>query len=62
VKVTQELTKARVAQLVKQGLTREWVEKQYIQYQKKSLQPGAAEVNTQLLPRLELMKKLLELF
>ena len=62
VRVTRELTAGRVAELVKQGVTREWVEKQLALYSK-SLASGNKKLeNTQLLPRIELMEKVLKLW
>ena len=60
VRVTRDLTASRVTQLAQQGVTREWVEKQLRMYQGKLEGGGRALENTQLLPRIELMKKLLE--
>jgi RHS repeat-associated protein len=60
IRVTRELTQSRVAELVRQGVTREWVQKQLTAYQQ-ALEAGGKKLdNTQLLPRIELMKKLLE--
>jgi RHS repeat-associated protein len=62
VRVTRELTAARVAELVKQGVSREWVEKQLAFY-RASLESGSRKLeNNQLLPRIELMEKLLKLW
>jgi hypothetical protein len=58
--LTRELTPARVAAIAKQGVTRDWVQEQLQLYQKAFESGGAKHNNAQLLPRIELMKKLLE--
>jgi RHS repeat-associated protein len=58
-RATRELTASQVVDLVKQGVTREWVEKQLVLY-RKSLETGNRKLeNRQLLPRIEFMEKLL---
>ncbi|MEO8682348.1 MAG: RHS repeat-associated core domain-containing protein, partial [Vicinamibacterales bacterium] len=60
VRTTRELTAGRVLELAQQGVTRDWVEKQLGLYQK-ALEAGGSKLeNNQLLPRIELMKTLLE--
>jgi RHS repeat-associated protein len=62
VNVTRQLTQQRVAQLAQQGLTRQWVEQQLSFYTRALGQGGGKLNNAQLLPRKQLMEKLLELW
>ena len=64
---TRGLTSDGVREMAKQGLTREWVEKQLSLY-RKALEKGGDKLrndklrNEQLLPRRELMERILELW
>jgi len=68
--VTEKLTSEQVQLWAKQGLTKEWVQKQLASYTnaiqkglEKAGQAGANPLNNkQLLPRKELMEKILELW
>jgi hypothetical protein len=59
---TQGLTTQAIRQMITRGLTRQWVEAQLAQYESAIARGGAKLVNRQLLPRLALMRKLLELW
>jgi len=64
--VTEKLTSEQVQLWAKQGLTKEWVQKQLASYTN-AIQKGLAKqalilTNKQLLPRKELMEKILELW
>jgi hypothetical protein len=60
--VTASLTATRVASMVARGLSKEWVQDQLIKYTA-SIAAGAAKLqNTQLVPRKELMEKILSLW
>ena len=59
-RVSQELTRGRVADLARAGLERGWVETQLRLYELAKLDPKKLAGNTQLLPRLELMKTILK--
>jgi hypothetical protein len=48
--------------MAKQGLPREWVEKQLSHYRKSFREGGGKLRNEQLLPRKELMERILELW
>ena|GEM_PF-1894856 len=63
VNVLFNLTKKKVSEFAKKGLTKEWVEKQLASYTK-SIQAGGAKLNknVQLLPRRDLMQKILNLW
>jgi hypothetical protein len=60
--VTQSLTTQAIRQMIARGLTREWVQAQLAQYESAIARGGAKLLNQQLLPRLALMKKLLDLW
>lgn len=60
--VTQSLTTQAIRQMIARGLTREWVAAQLVQYEAAVARGGAKLVNQQLLPRLALMRRLLELW
>ncbi|HEV1994128.1 MAG TPA: hypothetical protein VGR03_07350 [Candidatus Acidoferrum sp.] len=60
--VTQGLTTEAIEGMIEEGLTREWVESQLEMYEKAAENAIKAARNTQLMPRLELMQKLLELW
>lgn len=60
--VTESLTPQRVQQMAGEGLTKQWVEKQLAMYEQMAAQGGKKLANKQLLPRLELMRKLLRLW
>lgn len=62
VDVTKNLTKAQIRKWEKQGLTKVWVEGQLTKYTA-SLAKGADKLkNSHLIPRKELMEKILELW
>jgi hypothetical protein len=59
---TRALTTEAIKGMIKRGLTRTWVTEQLAAYER-AVATGAAKLkNVQLLPRLELMKRLLELW
>jgi hypothetical protein len=60
--VTENLTEAIVKDLATKGLTRDWVTGQLTQYQSAIAKAGVKLVNQQLLPRAELMAKILALW
>jgi hypothetical protein len=60
--VTQGLTTQAIRQMIARGLTREWVAAQLAQYEAAVARGGAKLLNQQLLPRLALMRRLLELW
>ena len=60
--VTRSLTTEAIEGMIKRGLTREWVADQLAMYERAVATGGAKLKNAQLLPRLELMKRLLELW
>jgi hypothetical protein len=57
---TTQISETTVSAMVQQGLTREWVAGQLTAYEKAFQRGGAALKNTQLQPRTELMKIILE--
>jgi hypothetical protein len=59
---TRGLTSDGVREMAKQGLPREWVEKQLSHYRKSFREGGGKLRNEQLLPRKELMERILELW
>jgi hypothetical protein len=60
---TQNLTEETIKQFAAKGVTREWVASQLAQYQKFIAQGGVKVAkNVQLLPRAELMAKILSLW
>jgi hypothetical protein len=59
---TQRLTTQLIRQMITRGLTRQWVESQLALYEKAVATAGKKLVNKQLLLRLALMKRLLELW
>jgi hypothetical protein len=62
ISVTQNLTKSQVESWAGQGLTKSWVEKQLASYTK-ALEAGGDKLkNVQLLPRKQLMEKILSLW
>lgn len=60
--VIASLTRTKVAQMVARGLSKEWVKQQLARYLKDIAEGGKKLDNTQLLPRKELMEKILELW
>jgi len=54
-----QMTQETVEQMIKQGLEREWVEKQLGQYLKAYEEGGKKLLNEQLIPRIELMRNIL---
>jgi len=60
--VTQALTTQAIRHMVTRGLTREWVAAQLTQYEAAAARGGPKLVNQQLLPRLALMRRLLDLW
>lgn len=60
--VTRGLTTQAIRQMIARGLTRRWVEAQLALYEAAVARGGAKLVNQQLLPRLALMRRLLELW
>ncbi|HEY0875843.1 MAG TPA: DUF4951 domain-containing protein [Vicinamibacterales bacterium] len=60
--LANNLTKAAVEQMKRQGLNRATVENLLRQYEKAIAQGGKKLANEQLLPRRDLMKKILELW
>jgi hypothetical protein len=60
--VARGLTTEAVEGMVARGLTRQWVQEQLALYERAIAAGGPKLKNLQLLPRLELMKKLLELW
>lgn len=60
--VTQSVTTQGIRQMITRGLTREWVQAQLTQYEAAIARGGAKLLNKQLLPRLALMRRLLELW
>jgi len=60
--VTQGLTTQAIRQMIARGLTRQWVEAQLAQYEAAVARGGAKLLNKQLLPRLALMRRLLDLW
>ncbi|UPK72825.1 RHS repeat-associated core domain-containing protein [Chitinophaga filiformis] len=62
INVTQNLTKAQVRRMARQGLLKEWVEDQLVKYTQSIAKGGDKLKNTQLLHRKELMEKILSLW
>ncbi|MFI2473898.1 hypothetical protein [Nocardia xishanensis] len=60
--VTQSLTTEIVRGMIARGLTREWVEAQLATYGRSFAKEGMKLVNKQLVPRIELMRRILELW
>ena len=60
--VTQTLTTQPIRQMIARGVTREWVVAQLALYEAAVAQGATKLVNNQLLPRLALMRRLLELW
>ena len=60
--VTESLTTEAVEGMIEEGLTKEFVESQVAAYERAVAQGGAKLLNEQLLPRLELMQKILNLW
>jgi hypothetical protein len=60
--LAQTLTRETVKQMLRRGLTRSAVEEQLAVYQRALAQGGAKLANTQLLPRIELLQKILTLW
>jgi len=60
--VTASLTEASIEDLAAQGVSREWVADQLIQYAEAVDNPVKLAANAQLLPRIQLMLRLLELW
>ena len=60
--VTASLTATRVASMVARGLSKEWVQDQLIKYTASIAAGGAKLQNTQLVPRKELMERILSLW
>jgi RHS repeat-associated protein len=56
------LTKSKLKDWIKKGLTKEWVEEQLASYSKAIVAGGMKAKNTQLLPRRDLMVKILSLW
>ncbi|MEN9865281.1 MAG: hypothetical protein RL748_871, partial [Pseudomonadota bacterium] len=55
---TKAINKQEVSQMIKQGLERQWVEKQLTAY-RAAIESSKKSINAQLYPRIELMKKIL---
>jgi hypothetical protein len=61
--VTANLTRAKVAEMAAQGLSKQWVQEQLVKYGASASGRVAAKLlNNQLLPRKALMEKILELW
>jgi hypothetical protein len=60
--LAQTLTRETVKQMLRRGLTRSAVEEQLAVYQRALAQGAEKLANTQLLPRIELLQKILTLW
>ena len=60
--ITRNLTRAQVQAFANQGLTKQWVQSQLKLYGKAVLDAAKVDKNVNLLPRKELMEKILYLW
>jgi hypothetical protein len=60
--LAQNLTQEQLNQMIKNGLSRQWVEEQLALYNKAIAEGGAKLLNQQLLPRQQLMTKILQMW